>query len=574
MRLRSKLSLLFLTTILIPVSVIIVAVPTFYHHSMKKQMTDIAMGTLAVAAQNIEMYLDDLERLTITPYFHPDVMEALKLKASDRYKDLEPYQKMLNEKSLTFTLPYQTKNVRRDIMGTVLLPFDGSVYIVTPEGILDPVKDYPYAKQPWYKKAVEADGKVAFVGTHSQDYFPLSTGKEAFSVARLIKDPDSGKPLAVMMADADTIVLERIIREIRFNVRSKVVILDENRKLVYANRPISSETLDQLTASGGTVNGDNDTYAVVAETLDRSNWIIAVLLSTDDIKSQVRWIYAACYTFALGGIIVVLLLYFTLSRWMISPFKRMIQLMKKVQKGDLHGRLSVRGKDEVAQLGQALNTMVERLSELIDREYIAVLNKRDAEYRALQSQIQPHFLYNTLNGFVALNRLGQADRLEQAIFSLSDMLRYTLGHSEWTTVREEFDFLARYCELQRIRFEERLQVTINAQKEAENIAIPKLLLQPLVENAIIHGIEPKDGPGCLEVSARLEEHAGGRRLRVRIADDGVGFSDTGRPGGNVGLTNVRERLKLAYENASFTIDSVPGSGTLVTIDIPIKDVKA
>nr|WP_255570281.1 sensor histidine kinase [Cohnella sp. CFH 77786] len=541
---------------------------------MKEQMTETAKGTLTVATQNIEMYLDDLDRLSITPYFHLDVMEALKMKASKSYSEYSPYRKMLAEKALTFALPAQTKNIRKDIMGTILLPFDGSVYVVTPDGILNAVKDYPYKDQSWYKKAVEADGGVAFIGTHPQDYFPSEATRTAFSIARLIKDPDSGKPLAVMMADADTVVLERITREIRFHVGSKVVILDDKRKLIYANRPLSSEAASQVSDGLETVEDDNDTFAAVYKTLDRSGWKIAVLLSNHDIQSQVRWLKEVCYLFAFGGFAVTLLLYFTLSYWMVDPFKRMIQMMKKVQRGDLRGRLKVRGKDEVAQLGHALNTMIEQLNDLIDREYRAELNKRNAEYRALQSQIQPHFLYNTLNGFLALNRIGQTERLEQAIFSLSDMLRYTLGHTEWTTVREEFDFLRRYCELQRIRFEERLQVSIDAQPQTEAFKIPKLLLQPLVENAIIHGIEPKDSPGHLQVSAWLDEEAGGPMLRIRVADDGVGFSV--RPESikhSVGLTNVKERLKLAFENASWVLESDRGSGTRITIEIPVEDVK-
>lgn len=574
MKLRSKLSLLFLATIVIPVMLIIIAIPPFYHQSMKDQITQSADGILTALTYNIEMYLDDLERLTIAPYVNSEVMGALKLKASKHYDQLDPYGKMLSEKALIFTLPNQMRNTRKDIMGTVLLPFDGTVYVVTPSSQFTPIYDYPYGEQFWYEKAIAADGRVAFIGTHPQDYFPSTISREVFSVARLIKDPDSGQPLAVMMAEADTVVLERIIKEIRFRVGSTVAIFDDNHKLIYANRPMSDHVMEQLSSGQTAVKDNNDIYATVSKKLERSRWSIIVLLSTNDIKQQVRWVYIACYVFALIGLIVTLLLYFTLSHWMIVPFRNMIHVMKSVQRGDLSNRVTVQGKDEVAQLGNALNTMIIQLKDLIDREYRAVLSKRDAEFKALQSQIQPHFLYNTLNGFIALNRTGQTEQLEEAIFSLSHMLRYILEHNEWTTVREEFDFLGQYCELQRIRFEDRLQVSIHVEGDMETIRIPKLLLQPLVENAIIHGMEPKDGPAHLLISASQAVTAGESVLRMNIEDDGVGFEESPEAStGNVGLSNVKERLKLSYENAVFLITSKSGSGTHISIEIPMKDVE-
>ncbi|XEC94666.1 sensor histidine kinase [Paenibacillus tarimensis] len=575
MRLRSKLILLFVATIVIPLTGILISVPSFYQRTMKAQITDLAEGTLTALNFNIAMYLDDLERLTVIPYMNEDVMDALKYKTGYQQRGND-YEKMLAEKALFFSLPQQVRNLRKDIKGIVLLPFDGSVYMVTPYAVFNPSPDYPFTEQDWYRKAIEAQGKVAFIGPHPLDYFPDGAMREAFSVARLIKDPDSGKPLAVMMADADTVVLENIIKEIHFNVRSTVAILDDNQRLVYSNNPISEAVIRQLADGRGVVEEPAGNYAVVRNKLHKSGWSLAVLLSTDDIKSRVGWIYVAAYSFSFGGLLVTLLLYFTLSKWMIVPFKEMIHVMKGVRRGDLQNRVGVRGSDEVAQLGHALNTMIVQLKELIDREYRAVIREREAEYQALQSQIQPHFLYNTLNGFIALNRMGHTGLLEDAIFSLSHMMRYTLEHKAWSTVREELLFVRQYCDLQRLRFEERLQVTIHADKAVESALIPKLLLQPLVENAIIHGLEPKHGPGHLQVKAELPVTGAEPMLRICIIDDGVGFErqPEREKRNSIGLKNVEERLRIAYPNAVFSLRSAAGEGTSITIEIPMKDVKA
>jgi two-component system sensor histidine kinase YesM len=572
LKLRGKLSMLFLATIVLPLTLILVSVPTFYHRSMKDQAVHLADGTLTAVTHNIEMYLDDLERLTITPYMNDEVLSALKLKASKQYTEAVPYRKMQAERALIYTLPNQMSNSRKDLLGTVLLTFDGNLYVNTPMFLPFNIDNYPYRNKEWVNKTLQADGNITFIGTHTQDYAPEGSQRSVFSVARVIKDPDSGQRLSVMMADADTVILQRIIKDINFNLGSTVVIWDENNQLIFSDHPVVKDVFMQLVEGQEFMMSDSDVLIPVRNSLAPSKWKIAVLLSSNAISSKVRWVYVACYAFAGCGLMVVSLLYFTLSRWMVAPFKRMIQVMKRVQRGEMETRVSVRGRDEVAQLGYALNQMIVQVKDLIDREYRAELRKREAEYNALQSQIQPHFLYNTLNGFMALNRIGKSAQLEEAILSLSGMLRYTLEHNEWTTLGEEFGFLKQYCELQRIRFEERLKVTIEVDKETEHLKIPKLLLQPLVENAIIHGIEPKDGPGHLRLRSQIVAVKPSEfRFRITIDDDGVGFAqEVEGTKESVGLLNVKERLRIAYANANLSVRSDSGQGTEVIVEIPME----
>ncbi len=199
--------------------------------------------------------------------------------------------------------------------------------------------------------------------------------------------------------------------------------------------------------------------------------------------------------------------------------------------------------------------------------YNALLKKGEAEYMALQSQINPHFLYNVLNGLIGLNRMGERSILENAIFSLKNMLRYTLEQKLWTTVKEEFAFIKEYCALQKLRFQERLDVFIRLEREIENYRIPKLILQPLVENAIIHGIEPLDGGGVLEVEAFRRRINGKSLIVLSVRDNGMGFEgDKGIEEG-IGIMNVKERLKVAFRDVKFTIRGELGKGTEVLIEI-------
>ena len=202
-------------------------------------------------------------------------------------------------------------------------------------------------------------------------------------------------------------------------------------------------------------------------------------------------------------------------------------------------------------------------------KYKELVEKRDAEYRALQAQIQPHFLYNVLNGLIGLNRMGDSRTLESAIFSLKDMLRYILDQGRWTTLGEELRFLGRYCELQKMRFSERLVVTIRCDAEVADVRIPKLILQPIVENAVIHGIEPLDRSCHLEITAEQLRANGTRGARIFINDDGVGYiASATHSEERIGLTNARERLQISYPDARLSIASAPGSGTRICIEIP------
>jgi sensor histidine kinase YesM len=218
----------------------------------------------------------------------------------------------------------------------------------------------------------------------------------------------------------------------------------------------------------------------------------------------------------------------------------------------------------------SLSTFADYAALTIDNfsKYTELLERRQAEYLALQSQVHPHFLYNVLSGIIGLNRRGDRASVERTILALKGMLRYTIEHEEWTTVAEELEFIDQYCALQKIRFGDRLSVVIQCDDEATRYRIPKLILQPLVENAIIHGIEPLGRPGRLLVSVTVSNRDAFPVLSVTIEDDGIGFVP--KPierTRHVGLYNVRERLTLAYREASFAIESRPEGGTKVAIQL-------
>ena len=191
----------------------------------------------------------------------------------------------------------------------------------------------------------------------------------------------------------------------------------------------------------------------------------------------------------------------------------------------------------------------------------------EAELKALREQLRPHFLFNTMNTIAVLVREQKNDAAVTLIARLSTLLRMSLdqNRAHEVTLREELDFLQRYVEIQQVRFSDRLEVNIAVDPAALAARIPNLLLQPIVENAILHGIAPKTTPGRVDVLA----HVAGDCLHLEVRDDGVGLppADSGRPG--IGLANTRARLEKIYGNRHrLTLTSEPGRGVTVQIEIP------
>ncbi len=200
-------------------------------------------------------------------------------------------------------------------------------------------------------------------------------------------------------------------------------------------------------------------------------------------------------------------------------------------------------------------------------KYSELITKGEAEYQALQSQVQPHFINNILNGFIGLNRMGEKQGLEKSIIYLKEMLQYTQDSRRDTTISEEMSFVENYCLLQKLRFGERLMYTIKMQPDLKTVNIPRLLLQPLVENAVIHGIEDlQDRVSLLEVEAFSTLKDGKKMVTIVVRDNGLGFDiETLQEKEHIGIGNVRKRFKYAFPHSAFYIKSTPGKGTEIRI---------
>ena len=568
--LKHQFITLFLLSIIIPILIILWLMPSYYNEKNKEQMITLTKSSLASLASTLSTYLTDLNTYTISPYFNNKTLSAMKLKVSGEYDTLSPYEKLLLDREFNSIGERFVTEGREEILSTLLICLDGSVAANSRhDGTL--ISNYNFKSQDWYQATLRANGKNVFTGKHRYDYFTYPSATNVFSISRLIKDPNRQTPLGVIIASADVKIFDKLTRSINLGVMSALTILDENNHIIYSTKDLPYELVEQLLSGEDHLHYKNDTYLEITHPIESSPWKLKVLVSQNDLNSKTYFIYWIAVGFAFFTLVTISIGFLKFSRLVLDPFSQMKRLMTYVKEGNLKHRFVSKDTNEVSALGLALNDMMTQLDILIEKEYKTALLARTAEYQSLCSQIQPHFLFNTLNGFIGLNRLGEKETLEKAILSLTSMLRYSLRSEDCVTLEKDFNFVSNYLDLQKLRFEDRFDVALSYDPSLKDLLIPKLLLQPFVENSIIHGIEPSDDFCHIKVCGELTFIHNTTYVQITIKDTGIGFDAKTNPS-HIGLSNSKGRLLFMYPNASLEIHSTLGCGTAVNIIIPMEEV--
>ncbi|MGN0333139.1 MAG: sensor histidine kinase, partial [Lachnospiraceae bacterium] len=315
----------------------------------------------------------------------------------------------------------------------------------------------------------------------------------------------------------------------------------------------------------------NRTYQTVKKSVPETDLEIVYLYSRTSIYREFVYVIFLSLLIVMSGVFLAFFYYRYHAKKMVNDVQKITEILQYVERGELDKHIKIYDNSEFGKIAEAINHMIDNLKQYIEKEYILVIQQQKAEYSALQSQINPHFLYNTLNGFVALNRMGEKRILERSIVGLSRLFRYTCSRQDISCVKEELNFLEDYLKLEKLKYDERLEYLIWLDEECKEKRIPKLLLQPIVENSIKHGMGNTAQPIMIRISAIYTDVKGiGNVMILTVRDNGVGFHNINTENGNqhIGIDNVRTRAELYCKNVIFQCVSEYGRGTKTTFVFP------
>lgn len=270
-----------------------------------------------------------------------------------------------------------------------------------------------------------------------------------------------------------------------------------------------------------------------------------------------------------------------ISREITKPIRQLRDSMSMVEEGRFDkANVPVTASNEVGSLSKSFNVMTERIHTLMEQNVYEQKQKRKNELKALQAQINPHFLYNTLDSIIWMSEAGRNDEVVLMTSALARLFRQSISNDkEQVTVAEEIEYVRSYLTIQKMRYKDKLEYSIDVSPEINHVMIIKFALQPIVENAIYHGLKYKDTKGNLSIRGYVR----GKKAYITIADDGVGmeeaalehiFDETKKEhkSNGVGVPNVQKRLKLYYgQEYGISYISRKGVGTVATVTVPLEE---
>ncbi len=477
-------------------------------------------------------------------------------------------------------------------------------------------KDSDFRDTDWYQKVIASDGPVWF-DAHEDQFMVISRTKFKYvTMGMPVVDMTTGEKIGVVLVDIrDDIIYENILHatsgggsQMLFYDADYNAILRTNqnalagdiqKELIRYKIGSAPETAENGTeAAGSAAEEAFDASAISSVQSFRtsiagkayyvcvvdlvSGWKMVDVMSIDELTKDTKQIVPFSILVAIGVCVIAVFLSLQFSSSIARPIKSLIRLMKKVETGDFTGKFQVKHADEIGMLGNSYNIMLDEIERLMNTVLDEQRELLKAQFKILQEQINPHFLYNTLDSINWLSRMGRNDEVVVVVNAFTKLLRIALSKGrDVITVREEAEHVGYYLTIQQIRYKNKLNYEVDIPEDMGGYYTLKLILQPIVENAIYHGIKAKKGGGDIFVSGRELQDC----LEFTVRDTGGGFDEDAlselcenlnKPfgvawtgAGSFGIKNVSDRIKVFFGyQYGLRFVSVKGEGTTVVITIP------
>jgi Predicted signal transduction protein with a C-terminal ATPase domain len=556
---------------------------------------EYARSTLLQINYNLESSIKEIDEkiknLYTTEYFSYNLAQLL------RDLDNSSQDSLMNESIIDRQLAY-LKNSNPNIVGVVLYTNDSKVvYSTSYPGIRTSYNFEAYK----YLQSIKKNNYGLFISpVYNPDYYIKFQG-QVVTLARNIIDIDYNKSRAVLLVDVGVNIFRDIFKQYRNELKGDVIFLDGDGNAYFNLKetmtgkkpdfPEEAYTVIEKTGDGSVhqekvLIGKDHYYLYILKSALTGCKIIYLISEKDlflgagSIKSDILLIVVISLLLASAVLIAV-------SKIFTNRIRKMARIMESIGKGELDTRVDESSGDELGQLASCINNMCERLKNFIEKSYINELKDREheirekrAELRALQMQINPHFLFNTLEAIKINALIGEKADTAEMIRILAGIFRWNVKNDEsMVTLEEELIYAMSYLELQQIRLKDRLQIIYEIDDEVKPVRVIKLILQPVIENAIAYGIEGTTGKGTITLSVARENDL----VIIHVKDSGPGMDSDKLEGirngiygsmGNessykIGLRNVNERIRMYFgEHYGLEIYSMAGKGTDVKLTLP------
>lgn len=475
---------------------------------------------------------------------------------------------------------------REDLISIALFTKQGKLVFNTPQ--LTMRSNTQLERQSWFEAAMARPDHLSFSSPHIQNLFK-TTYKWAVSISKQARyrvgvgQPEQG----VLVIDMNFKTINELSKQVSFGKRGYIYIIDSfgnivyhpQQQLIYAG--LKYENLERvLTYAYGSFqdNSNDERKLITVKTVNPIGWKVVGVAYKDEIVTTKSELNTFILWFLVIVILFVLFMSIIVSAKISQPIQNLAKSVKSVGEGDFTVPISTIGIYEVDQLSSRFNMMLRQIRQLMDQIIVEQEAKRKSELDVLQAQINPHFLYNTLNSVIRLAERGETREAVTAITSLSRFFRISLSQGKnIITVQEEIEHVRHYLIIQTIRYKRKFQYAIDIQDEALDCMTMKLILQPIVENAIVHGIEMMQEEGMITITAAIVED----KLMLQVTDNGLGMAPQIRnsllsekvrseSGSGVGVKNVHDRIQLCFgQGYGLEFESELEEGTTVKIWLPI-----
>jgi Predicted signal transduction protein with a C-terminal ATPase domain len=550
--------------------------PALYAKSLERETTSHMAVMIGQVNENIEIHVREMERLIDLVSHTRSVESFLERGGTSSVGKRDILEEI---EAIMSTHP--------EIAGILIVANDDEW---VSDGFSRTTRD-PLTSERWYTEAASTPGVVKLIarpiGRNIRSTRSYGAD-EVVSIVKAVEDPGYDAVRGAILIDMRLVTVEKLFTGSPLGKGGFLYIADSGGEMVYApvNRVVYRIPLDKLSEGSApalfAVDGTN--YQVLAKRSSYTGWRTLGVFSLAETLREVLMIRSL--TYAIGGVTMLLAIVaaFFFASSIATPVLDLRSLMKRVEGGDLSVRFSGSHSDEIGELGLGFNEMIERIQSLIDQVYAEQRSKREAELRILQEQIKPHFLYNTLDTIQWMAQEHRDEDVVSMVGALSSLFRIGLNKGrEFVSLAEEFEHVESYLCIQKMRYEDKFDYSISCDDELRRRRVLRVILQPLVENAIYHGIKERRGHGELSVEA----HDEGGNLVVTVRDDGVGMTEErlrslnasleeGGPAvGGYGLRNVHERIRLTFGRPyGLSFESVVGEGTKVVVLHPLLDSEA